>query len=244
MTSLKSTVFLLLAALGFTACAPRPVFRLKSLADQSTWYQGTEYIHSHADSIFVTVAYIRHSGGHVIFDVEVANYSDHVVQVDPAEFSYKAFKSMAQKKLVAAGYAVSPEAKLLQIDKEIAEEKAEQKTMLLFAVIGATAMIAEEATDSEEDNPRDEMAEAGAAYSLGAATASGIESSQHEISYLQSRRAYWTTETLRKTDLFPGGVIRGKVYFPTVEKAGVYNIKIPVGRTIYIFRFRQQKFKP
>lgn len=246
MKSVKIIGFLLLIGVGLNACVPRPVFRLRSLSDQTTWYKGTEYIHSTADSITVTVAYVRHTRENVIFDVEVANSSDGIVRVDPVYFSYTAFESPRGNTL-ASGHAINPETKLLQIDMEISDEEADQKTMLLFAAIGATAIIVEEIADNDdddEDTPNDEVGEAAATYALAATTSAGIENSEYEEGSLRYNRERWSNETLRKTDLFPDEYINGKVFFPISEDAKIFQIKIKTGNTIHTFRFRQLKFKP
>lgn len=244
MRCLKTTGLLTLLSIGLTACVPRPVFRLQSMSNNSTWYQGTEYIHSTADDITVTVAYVRHTKDNVIFDVEAVNNSGGVVRVDPVYFSYKATRA---DKLLAAGQAINPEAKLLDIDLEISDKKANQKSMLLLAAIGATAIIAEEIIDNDEedeDNYRDESGEAAATYALAATTSSGIENSEYEVGSLKYKKERWATEALRISDLFPDDYIRGLVFFPIAEDADFYEIKIKAGNTIHTFRFRQFKFKP
>lgn len=241
MKRIKSIVLILLVVMGVSACAPEPVLRLQSMANQSTWYQGTEYIHSTADDITVTVAYIRHVDDYVVFDVEVANYSDHAVRVNPAQFSFQAFKHSGATHPMAAGYAIDPEQKLIQIDRSIAQEKANQKTMALLAVVGTGAMIVEEVTDDEEDSYHDETNEAAAMQMLAIGTAVGADQAQREVITLNSRRERWTVETLRKTDLFPDEYIRGKVFYPIAEDATVFYIKIKVGGTVHSFRFYQIK---
>ncbi len=178
----------------------------------------------------------------MVFDVEVANYSDEVVRIDPALFSYKAYKLRNSAIVLATGGAVNPELELLRIDMEIAEEEASQRTTLLLSAIGATAMVAEEITDDEEDTVQDEVEEAAAWQGLVASTSSSLHESEYEIGSLQHRRKRWTIETLRKTDLFPGEFIRGKVYYPTSEDARYLNIEIEIGNTFHIFRFRQLKY--
>ncbi len=229
----------------FTGCAPRPVFRLESMAAYSTWYQGTEYISSSRDSVTVTLAYFRHTRDYVVFDVEVVNYSGKIVHVDPAEFEYKTYSSSmkAPNEYMGKGYAIDPEKKLLHIDMAIADEKADQKTTLLLSAIGATAMVASDIAE-EDDTPEEQVEEAAAMQALASSTAYQMHESEYEIGSLHSRREVWAIETLRKTDLFSGEFIRGQVYFPIAENARFYNIEIEVGNNIYIFRFRQLKFKP
>lgn len=241
MSLLKNIGLISVLIIVIAGCAPRPIYRLHSLSKQSTFYQGTEYIHSTADSITVTVAYMQHQDGHVIFDVEVANYSGHVVRVDPIHFTYEAFRS---DEFIASGSAINPESKLLNIDMQISEEQADQKSMMLLSAIGAAAMITEEITDNEEDSYEDETEEAAATYALAASASAGIESSQYEARSLRHKRQRWAHETLRKTDLFSDDYIRGIVFFPIAENADVYQIRIQVGHTIHTFRFRQFKYKP
>ncbi len=243
MHFLKSIGLLWVVSICFAACAPRPVFRLESMAEYSTWYQGTEYIISSEDSVTVTVAYIRHLGDKVVFDVKVANYSDETVRVDPADFYFKGLHSIEPLSYAARGYAINPKEKLLQIDMEIAEEEADQKTTLLLSAIGATAMVASDIAE-EEDTPEEQIEEAAVMDALVAGTAQELHESEYEIGSLRYRRERWAIETLRKTDLFSGEFIRGKVYFPLAEDARYFNVEIEVGNTIHLFRFRQLKFKP
>ena len=86
-------LFLITVLFLFQACSPEPVYRLKSEANknQTSYYQGVEYIHLEKDSVFVTLSYFEHTSDMFALEVEVANESNRIVRVAPDSFAYKAY---------------------------------------------------------------------------------------------------------------------------------------------------------
>lgn len=75
------------------ACAPKPVFRMSPMKENTTFNQGTEYVHLQQGGIELTIPYYKHLSDKFVMHVEIANETDSVLRVDPTAFSYKAYKT-------------------------------------------------------------------------------------------------------------------------------------------------------
>lgn len=80
---MKSLLLSLSLVLFLQACSPRPVFRMTPEAQNTTFNQGTEYVHLQEDGIELTMSYYRHLRGRFVMDVEIVNTTDSVIRVDP-----------------------------------------------------------------------------------------------------------------------------------------------------------------
>ena len=147
-------VLLVVQLLFLSACSPEPVFRLAPEQGPTTFYKGVEYLTLEQDSIAVTLAYYRHSGDMFAMDIEVANYSNTPVRVNPANFGAIAMREYTDSvftDFITHNWAYDPEIQLLEIDKMISKNKASQKTeevLFLTSVgLGVTAALL---SDSDE----------------------------------------------------------------------------------------------
>ncbi|HET6528741.1 MAG TPA: hypothetical protein VFG39_08310 [Balneolaceae bacterium] len=228
------------------ACAPEPVLRLKSQAEeqQTSYYQGIEYVYQQKDSVEVIVSYYKHSRDLFMMTVEVFNNSNRVVRINPAAFAYKAYEGENPEKVtkfLSMAQAKNPEEKMLAIDMELSRQRADQKadnTWFFIAqgltfVGGATADTYEEREDAAEQFVANTIVH---------------QADREEFHYdqysLKQQRKVWRLDALRITDLLPGENVRGIVFFSTNPDAELYDILINLEDLQFDFWFRQIKYYP
>lgn len=230
----------------FQACSPEPVYRLKAEAeeDQTSYYQGVEYIHMEKDSVQLTVSYYEHTSDFFALDVEVLNNSNRIVRVAPESFAYESYDGYPPENpgnLLKVSTAKDPEQKLLNIDLALSKQKAQQKgdEFFFFALQGLTLAKAITADSKEEQE------EAGEDL-VENTVRQQIDRSEyrHNRSGLHESREFWKAEALRITDLWPGESIRGLVYFENNPDAILYNILAEIEDLHFNTWFMQQKHYP
>jgi len=181
-----------------------------------------------------------------LMDVEIMNHSDSILQVDTPNFKYSAKKEYSDGSFdpLSGGTAIDPEQVILNLDMASSRAEANERTSRVLDGITVAANIASdvanvgELTDEELDR-RDNQR-----------TREAIERYERRdqfyatVSSLNDQRAYWETEVLRKTDLYPEESIAGEVRFPLVEDANVVEFSVIVGGEEHHFIYRQKKFQP
>ncbi|MDR8393592.1 hypothetical protein NC796_20735 [Aliifodinibius sp. S!AR15-10] len=237
-------VLLVVQLLFLSSCSPEPVFRLAPEQGPTTFYKGVEYLTLEQDSIGITLAYYRHSGDMFAMDIEVANYSNTPVRVNPANFgaiAMGAYADSAFTDFITHNWAYDPEIQLLEIDKMISKNKASQKTedaLFLTSVgLGVTAALL---SDSEEEGNEviEEIEYEYVEYEIRQ------DNYEYALMNLEQRREIWELETLRITDLHPGDYVRGLVFFKNVKEAAGYKFELNIEDSSFIAWYLQRKIKP
>jgi hypothetical protein len=237
------TIFI---SLIFVSCSPAPVFRLSPEAEHTTYYYGSEYVQSDIDDILVSLAYFRHTGDKIAFDVEIINYSEQPIRIAPEKFYTTAYNGPPGDRYTTAILqvnAVDPEKMLLEIDKKQSREKASEQTNLVLhatgevlSLAGELASIGTDKSVAERESARLDRIERRA---IRTDQRYQYEAAMHSLS---AQRQSWEYDTLRKTDLLPDHHMRGLVYVPGKPEARYFMLVIPVGETEHRFVFRQDKF--
>ena len=228
------------------ACSPEPVYRLKAETDneETSYYQGVEYIHLEKDSVFVTVSYYEHTSDMFALELEVINESNEIVRVAPDSLAYKAYKGRTPQdldKFLTLEQAKDPEQKILNLDLALARQKANHQTdeFLFYTLQGLTVVSGVTAdTKKEQEEAGEQLAQNAVSQQIDRAEY------RHNRSSLRGSKEFWKGEALRITDLWPGEQVRGLVYFDTEPDAELYNILIQFDELHYDTWFRQKKFKP
>jgi len=239
---------LILLAVGglflLQACSPEPVYRLKSEADknQTSYYQGVEYIHLEKDSVFVTISYFEHTSDMFALEVEVANESDRIIRVAPDSMAYKAYLGSNPEnptQFLNLEQAKDPEQKILNLDLALSQQKANQKTdELLFYTLQGVTLASGIAAETPEESE-----EAGKQMAENAVNQQADRAEyRYRRSSLRGSKKFWKTDALRITDLWPGESVSGLVYFDTEADAELYNILIRVEDLQFETWFRQHQF--
>lgn len=241
------SLFLSLSLMVFLqACSPRPVFRMTPQAENTTFNQGTEYVHLQENGIELTMSYYRHLGDRFVMDVEIVNTTDSVLRVDPLQFSYEAYKNISgnfpreSDPIFTTQKAVNPEQELIRKDMAISRSIANQKTSTVLYIIGQAASIGQSIM---EENP--EKREALSEQRQEDTINYEINRQNREIhrNGLRDQREVWELKALRKTDLFPDEYIRGFLFFENESEARAYMIRFNIKNTTFEVFYRQKKYK-
>jgi len=236
-------MFLLPIGIFLSSCytSPKPVYQMKPLAEESRWYLGGEYVKSEVENIEAAAAFDRTIDTEWVFDVEIANHTDQPVLVVPEKFYIKPMQRRNDT-VFSPGkyiYAIDPERKLLEIDKDIAQEEAHYTSarstdglISMLDLFADIATIGKKKTPEEIEQEEIEDAER---------EESQVEREiRHEESMndLTDLRGNWENLTLRKTTLLPGYFIDGKVYFPAKRNVNYLELCLPVEKTTNTFLFQ------
>lgn len=221
--------------------APKPIFRLSPTAQDTTWLFGQEYVKISTDSLEVAIAFNRAYEGYLVFDVEIANLSDHTFLASPAEFYYIPLKSLQDSLSRTQIAAIDPETRLLEIDKEMSRENAHHSSMVaLDATISVLDLVADIVSIGQGEST-DEVLNDNVHR-----TAERVERDQNHqfsITNLNAVRETWELETLRKTYLKPQHQIQGQVNFPVDVYAKYIEVYLPLSDYLISFTFRQDIHK-
>ncbi len=256
---MKVIFYTCLILIPMIGCAPLPTFVLDPAEDNSVWLNGKPIMTKSIDGIDVAVSFAETDDIYLVFDLDIKNRSHETVLVEPERFFYR---SLAATKYHYRGlktprdtvketryptYALNPEVQLLQLDRQIAREKADRETSegldLFIDIVDLAADIAtidepktdEEIRDEEEaDFERDMTRKAEAAEY------------RETIRDLGDYRRYWSTVTLRKTTLAPNQSVKGRVYFvakpfPPVKRMKMMRMCFPIGNRTFEFLFNRTK---
>jgi hypothetical protein len=255
MKTLSFIAPLFLMTFLLASCAPQQVLRLETEHEDKMVYRGMEYLYSEGENSAVTLAYYRHLGDRVIFDLEVVNYSDTLFQVDVSDFRYSAYshqyyynpredKGLWETKLVAETTAIDPEETILNIDRTVSRVEARERTNVVFSAIasGLNAVDGIASAGSETSRQRAEREQRRTRMAIE--RAERREQFYRNVSSLGRQRQYWETEALRRTDLLPGDAIAGEVSFPAAGNAMYIQIAIEVAGDVHEFEYTQRRFSP
>lgn len=207
------------------------VYSFKSKHDNSIWVNGKQLIKLADLDVEVIVNYDRTKHGVAIFDVAIANNSEDIVLVDPVEFYCIINNKLNEKITVKAN---NPEKVLLNIDKSIektyAKNRADGQTELMFSMFDIIEEIhylkqSDEGKDKRWKE-RKERRESSSEIELRQMTT---------IEKLNRDRDTIEHQALRKTTMFPGQKIGGKVYFKVRNNLNKLVIHFPIdGRDLVL----------
>jgi hypothetical protein len=158
-------------------------------------------------------------------------------EVDPAKMFCVALDDSLAPLTSDTLYAVNPETKIKELDKELAINERRKKNQLGLTLLAAGIDIATAIVVSTDDNPRNDYFRTDL---LPAAIAQGQENHFEAID-LNELRDTWKSTTLRKTTLDKGYVMRGKVLVPMAPKAPYIQLNIPVDNELIRINFIQLK---
>lgn len=200
----------LLIVLSLTACfVNRPsVFVLKNPNNSSEilWMNGKELIKLANDNVDLIVNYDSSRFGTLIFDVLIQNNSDEILVLSPDVF-YCTYTNRLNENLT--GYALDPETLIRnydkQIDKSLKQKRSNELNNSLFLLFD----IAESFQNKTEEERKEYNIKSDEREQQYYNELNRIESS---LLVLANKRQQLATESLRKTSLFPGQQLSGKIH--------------------------------
>jgi hypothetical protein len=232
------------------SCSAPPVLRLSPLADETEWLDGREYARSSAGDIEVAAAFESLDETFVVFDVEITNLSAQAVLVSPEKFYALPLASPQDTVgLLAANhasnFAVDPEIKLLDIDKQMAREQASYATSTgIDAAVSLLDLVITVATIGTEKSEEEIKEEERARRENQIAHQEREIDHNNRLAELKNLKEKWQSTTLRRTTLNPNQTLFGKVYFPANSQARYVKLYFPLGEAEGQVIFEQKKYKP
>lgn len=246
----------LCSTLFLTSCfTPKPVVRVEPVDEDVRWQYGQAFARQQADGLEVQAAYNGNNREYLFFDVEVTNFGEEEVLVDPKKF-YLEVKGMKMR-------AADPEVILLGLDMDASRQEANSKNAAVaigVAAVAATAAIIATSDGDGNSNSSNNNAVSNSfdggynnldlAVDLVSIVPSLIIdlSSPRMVQELPpvdpQDRNFWTDFTLRKTTLRKGERVSGKVLFRTLDLDDRFQMILPMESTTFRMQFKQLLFQP
>lgn len=240
---MKQSIYLisLLTVILFSSCsAPRSIIKLKPQSEKTSWFYGQEFTGDSIFGIISKVAFDEVDNKWYLFDVEITNRSNMSYLVDPARIFCVPLNGKKESLNGDPIFAVDPEAKILEMDKGLSVNAANQKNQLGLCLVAAGIDIATGIAVLSDDNPKNDDLRT----DLLPATMAEGENNRFEAIDLNQLRDTWKSTTLRKTTLEKGFALHGKVLIPIVPDASYIQLNIPVDNELIRINFMQIKIAP
>lgn len=251
---MKPYLYLLLLGL-LAACAPRTL-HLTPIAQEYGTDGDRRVVRQWRDGLKIVTSYDGRWGDFLLFDTEMANESDSVLEISPANFTVQGLD--AQWSVVGDAFtkqslfpAADPDGSVRFANDQLRRAERRQRfnrifnTVLLVATI--TADIASATSSDAQRNPNryvNNRIAAQTAYEVLSFKA--IADRQQYANNLDRWGHYrWVfqNEPLRKVQLAPGEGIRGRVYVPVVAQANYVRLNYPAQTDPFTFVFEQKRVK-
>jgi len=220
---------------------PAPIFKLKPQTNNLEWYKGKEIATLTNDSVSVVISFDRSLNDDYLFDVDITNYSEKTLLVDPEKFNYKTISGIKkQNELFTATAAKDPEKIILNLQKSYSQHKSKMETQAMMYSLGyflqfagqTKALVTNDVELSKHiDHQSHKMKEDELVDDI---QNQKISESLNNSSYI------WEILALRKTSLYPNESISGKVFFPVNESAQTLEFSFPIGEQELKILFKQE----
>lgn len=239
--------------------APETLYRADPISQNTVWYSGLEFQTQTKDSVTASVAFENELQGQMTFYVVVGNMGSKPVLVSPEGFRYTGdfvslvtginyhtmemyFDTLSETDTV---YAINPERELTKLDQAAAQANATYTNNTgLNAAAGLLQLVGSVATIGEKKTREEQKAEDRSARQIRESQMENEENYAGQMSSLAAQREYWQNAALRKTTLFQGSAVGGKVRFNVVRSGGTLNMVIPVDSSAFEFKFIQTPVPP
>lgn len=237
MKPLSPSLCLLIGLLLASCSIPRRIISLKPQSEQTNWFYGQEFAGDSVFGIIAKAGFDQIDPPYYLFDVEITNRSNMPYLVDPASIFCVPLNGMFAPLTKDTLYAIDPEVKIKQLEKDIAINSNRQKNQLGLTLLAAGIDIATGVAVMSDHNPRNDHFRTNL---LPAAIAQGQEN-RFEAIDLNELRDTWRSTTLRKTTLDTGYAIHGKLLVPMAPDASYIQMNVPVDNGMIRINFIQNK---
>lgn len=229
--------------LALSACfSPRPVVRVEPVNEPNKWNYGQAILEAEKNGIATNAAYAYSDDDYLVFDVEVTNWRDERILIEPSgiELTFAANDMRIP--------AVDPEAHLLGMEMDDSRREANAKNAAVVAGVVAVAAVTAAVVSSTNDNNNTEnnfnndgLDVINVAPTLIVGAGAGAPPPPGPIAV---DPWFWSDQTLRKTTLEKGQQVRGKVLFPRNDQMRNFEMLVPVEELIFTFEFKQILYRP
>ncbi len=244
------TIFLnivLLSSLLLTNCfvPPASIFKLKPQTNNLEWHKGKEIATLTNDSVSIIISFDRSLNDDYLFDLDIINYLEKTLLVEPQKFSYKMISgTIKQNEILTTTSARDPEKVILDLQKAYAIHQSQVQTQTMFYSLGYFLQFAAQTkalvtNDVELSNRIDQQSQRTKENEL-------IDAVKNQMigEFLANSYYIWEILALRKTTLRKNESISGKVFFPVKEKAKKLEFTFPIGENELKIFFNQEVFLP
>lgn len=238
-----------------TSCfTPKPVVRVEPDNEKIRWQYGQAFARQQANDLEVQAAYNGNNREYLFFDVEVTNFGEEEVLVDPSQF-YLNISSFQLR-------AIDPEAFLLGLDLDASRREANSKNTAValgIATVAATVAIIATADNNNNNN------------SSSNSTVNSLDNGYSNLDLAfdavtifpnlfidltaprnfeemppanPQDRDFWTDFTLRKTTLREGERVSGKVLFPIHDLDDRFQMVLPIASSTFQMQFKRKLHHP
>jgi len=229
-----------LSILLLVSCsAPRNIIKLQPQSEQTSWFYGQEFTGDSVFGIIAKVAFDEVQHPWYVFDVDISNRSNMNLLVDPSRIFIVPFNAMKEPQQDTI-YAVNPESKIMEMNKNLSINAANQKNRVGMYLVAAGIDIATGIAVMSDDNPRNDELRTDL---LPLAIAAETENKFNAID-LNELRDTWKSTTLRKTTLEKGFAMHGRLLVPVSSDASYIQLNIPVDEKFIRLNFMQIRFTP
>jgi len=254
--SWRSLTLGLFTAIFLSSCyTPKAVIRIEPDSEDVRWQYGQAFARQQANGLEVQAAYNGMNREYLFFDVEIINYEEEEVLIDPSRFF-----------LDVNGFqrrAIDPEAFLLGLDMEASKREANSKNTAIVLSVVAVAATAAIIIAADNNSSNGNNVNANNASNVGQdindiALATDVVSIFPSLVVDLSNnnqagevpppnpkdRDFWTDFTLRKTTLRQNERVTGKVLFPLTELTDRFKLVMPVEEGAFRLQFKRMLHQP
>lgn len=218
---------------------PNAMLKLKPETQNYDWYKGKEIATLDNDSIVIRISFDRAFNSEYLFDVDITNYSEKTVLVEPEKFSYKIISGKIKGGDAIILSAKDPEKIILDFQKRRLIHQNDMETQAIVYSLGYFLQFAGQTKalvtgDSELSRRIDHQGRKMKDDEL-------VNDIQNQkITELLDNSSYiWEILALRKTTLYPNESISGKVFFPVSELAETLEFSFPIDEQVLKILFKQ-----
>ncbi len=232
---------LLLFIITLTSCAgPYKIAKLEPIESNIYWNWGRQYVVKSSEEIEVRIAYENNSRAQLLFNIEIENLGDDTLLVAPERFYADYFKLVTDTIAFITKKVVDPESMVTQLEKDQAQQDANQRNTATSQLFEVTLEAAQDITalGSQESHEEYLLRQEDHERSRALRDSENFDLRMNQMS-LDERRQYYDETLLRKTSLPPNSYMTGQTYFWFDKTMAWYRVYFPLGRDTLSFDFRQ-----
>ncbi len=231
---ISSIVFLYMVG-----CMPVSVYRLNSVEKDKDIYKGVETVTRDDSTAKIILRFVNQSQDYYEFFISVTNNTSKEFVFDPKNIHTEMVDDSEGHSNVKF-FAIDPEQKLKNIDRDINGTVAQKKTVDgINLFIGFLDLASTVATIGKEKSNEEILQQQEAREDFYQSVNNENINFNNKMNSLNDKKNYWEENVLRITKLYSGDEIDGEVLIPLISNADIVKIVVPVGGKEYNFLYKQ-----
>lgn len=244
-------VNLLICSLFFTCTAthyshlPDPFYYKYHPTDtEIKWHSGNKYVTRSDENFDVSSAFVESTKDYLVFDIEIKNRSNKSILVAPDSI-YAVNMAEESDSMQSKIYAVNPEIKIEELNRELNPEQNEQEKgsdvgkvilgiLLIISIVGIIYLLRNN-EDHDSSSDYDDFAQESRIDDLEAENSS-LKNQQLRQTLLEEKNRF-ESDAFRKTTLSKNQSIKGKIYFLNGQYSEIIHLCIPVATNTFVFEY-------